>query len=864
MPNWARHWTSGESLNHVSAEFMNYLVDVVRDYLRRKGAKPGQVIIPPKTEVYIKNVSATHLRQFAIVQIGTALVEPDEDEETFFGKSVFKSAAPADDKPFVILQEPCPKAGGIVRAIVTGNTFASVQMQAAAHEFAAAIDGDYDKLKSQSAQGPAGIIWHQEPDDWDAATGYNVGDTAKRAGIYYTCILKSTNNQPPNGTYWSVGAICWALVVVGRGAAGNVGLSTIIADTSASFVIPAVAGTVAVSITSAVDTSIWMLVGQTVEINDGTRRIYGWISAIAGAQDFTFTLTRVAAGAAGQTMLADASVIISGDPSAITSINGGATGAQLITSTGGTVTITQPNAATTNLEVANPGIDTINGDGTAAQVFTVGTSGTDFGITDTGAGTLQWDLPDASATARGAVTTASQTFAGVKTFNAGIINKGDYVQDDGVVGLTISIINSTPDNLTMIFSEDPTNALADKVRLIFQPAGGAFTNGLLILSAMTGGVADTAVSFAIHNGAAYLAGVWGTDPVGNVVSGGIITTLGTGSTTGTNTGDQLVFKTIAVSGQSDVVADTITDTLTLAAGTGITLTTNAGTDTITITATATSPADGVNTKVTAGSVAALTETISVSLSSNQNDYNPSGFAVTAPTTSRVRINCTSVSTLTGLVAGADGQIVTLQNVGSNAITLSDEDAASSAANRFSIDTIGTTGIVLLTDHCAVLQYDGTSSRWRHVAGSGTYKLAASQLLGNPTGSAATVTGIGIDSTLQFVSSTTLGVLQSGLTATRTEGTLAATGSVQGDAAAIVTDAVGVTGADATKGVILPNTAAKIVVVHNTDGSNMLKVYPNSGAQISGNGTNNAQTQIASSVNAYFRISSTQWFYSALT
>lgn len=57
-----------------------------------------------------------------------------------------------------------------------------------------------------------------------------------------------------------------------------------------------------------------------------------------------------------------------------------------------------------------------------------------------------------------------------------------------------------------------------------------------------------------------------------------------GNTSGTNTGDQLVFKTIAVSGQSDVVADSATDTLTLAAGNNITLTTDAGTDTVTIAA----------------------------------------------------------------------------------------------------------------------------------------------------------------------------------------------------------------------------------------------------------------------------------------
>ena len=41
------------------------------------------------------------------------------------------------------------------------------------------------------------------------------------------------------------------------------------------------------------------------------------------------------------------------------------------------------------------------------------------------------------------------------------------------------------------------------------------------------------------------------------------------------------FKTISVAGQSDVVADTTTDTLTLAAGSNMTITTTAGSDTIT-------------------------------------------------------------------------------------------------------------------------------------------------------------------------------------------------------------------------------------------------------------------------------------------
>jgi len=66
-------------------------------------------------------------------------------------------------------------------------------------------------------------------------------------------------------------------------------------------------------------------------------------------------------------------------------------------------------------------------------------------------------------------------------------------------------------------------------------------------------------------------------------SGTALKTDGSGNLSwGTAGGD--VFKTISVSGQSDVVADGVADTLTLVAGTGTTITTNASTDTITINA----------------------------------------------------------------------------------------------------------------------------------------------------------------------------------------------------------------------------------------------------------------------------------------
>lgn len=61
------------------------------------------------------------------------------------------------------------------------------------------------------------------------------------------------------------------------------------------------------------------------------------------------------------------------------------------------------------------------------------------------------------------------------------------------------------------------------------------------------------------------------------------------------------FSTIAISGQSDVVADSATDTLTLVAGSNITLTTNAGTDTITIAASSSGVSDGDKGDITVSS-----------------------------------------------------------------------------------------------------------------------------------------------------------------------------------------------------------------------------------------------------------------------
>lgn len=138
-----------------------------------------------------------------------------------------------------------------------------------------------------------------------------------------------------------------------------------------------------------------------------------------------------------------------------------------------------------------------------------------------------------------------------KSISAGQINSGT-LDSARIPGLSASdIVIGTIDSarIPVLAASDITSGTIDSARL---PAGtfGGGSSGSGIDSAAVIGLVDSAYVQARQ------ASGSGTDPI---------------------------FKTISVAGQSDVVADTTADTLTLV-GSGVAITTNAGTDTITFTA----------------------------------------------------------------------------------------------------------------------------------------------------------------------------------------------------------------------------------------------------------------------------------------
>ncbi|MEK9723044.1 MAG: hypothetical protein VW405_06105, partial [Rhodospirillaceae bacterium] len=103
-------------------------------------------------------------------------------------------------------------------------------------------------------------------------------------------------------------------------------------------------------------------------------------------------------------------------------------------------------------------------------------------------------------------------------------------------------------------------------------------------------------------------------------------------------------------------------------------------------------------------------------SGTTNDFDVG--AAGAPDTGSVTIWCTTTgaTTITGFTDGYDGRMMLLINDGNSALTISDEAAGSTAANR--VTCAGSTDLSITEGGSVFLLYDGVTSRWRPLASGG--------------------------------------------------------------------------------------------------------------------------------------------------
>jgi hypothetical protein len=244
-----------------------------------------------------------------------------------------------------------------------------------------------------------------------------------------------------------------------------------------------------------------------------------------------------------------------------------------ITTVPGSDTVTFANTGVNSIVAGNVGISvsgtttrTITNEGVLSLTGTTGQIGVS---TSTGAITLT-NLGVTKINAGPGITLVGGVSTGEVTITNGSPNilqnlwrfiavTGQTTLDPLNANSTLTITNGSGINVT-------TSALNNSVTITSTGVTSiAGTSGQIGVSGATGSVVLTNLG------------------VTSLTAGdGISVSASTGGITVTNT--RLGFTSVAVSGQSPVLADTVTDTLTLVAGDGIILTTNATNDSITITA----------------------------------------------------------------------------------------------------------------------------------------------------------------------------------------------------------------------------------------------------------------------------------------
>jgi hypothetical protein len=241
------------------------------------------------------------------------------------------------------------------------------------------------------------------------------------------------------------------------------------------------------------------------------------------------------------------------------------------------------------------------------------------------------------------------------------------------------------------------------------------------------------------------------DTLANLTSiqGQSVTFSGTSTLSGTNTGDQNLFGTIAVSGQSNVVADSTNDTLTLVAGTNITITTNAATDSITINSSG--GGSGAFNDITTGTNTTATMTVGT------------GASLTTSGSGTIAATSAPASGLTGttLAAGVTGSSLTSVGTissgtwdGTDIAVTAGGTGRSTSTTAYGLIAAGTTATgalqTLATGSTTDILVSGGASAlpvWTTATGSGAPVRATSPTLVTPNlGTPSTLVGTNITGT----------------------------------------------------------------------------------------------------------------------
>ena len=256
----------------------------------------------------------------------------------------------------------------------------------------------------------------------------------------------------------------------------------------------------------------------------------------------------------------------------------------ITTDTEGHVTDANASVSTRNLTLANLGYTgATNATATEAPAIEIDSGSPVFatGITKTEVqellnvadGANNYTLPTAAANTLGGIKVGTRLSISSGTLSADNQVTTAAVKSalDGAIGSNALTIGDT--NTTTTFPGD------------IVVTGKTTTNNVEVVSTSNGVIFEG--NAADDHEGTLLAGTLSADRTYTLPnkSGTVAMTSDiTGTNSGTNTGDQNLFSTIAVSGQSNVVADGTSDTLTFAAGSNVTITTAAGSDTVTIAA----------------------------------------------------------------------------------------------------------------------------------------------------------------------------------------------------------------------------------------------------------------------------------------